>query len=191
MNPAGSHPATETVGEEFCVIPRSAYEQVEMGLGKFFEPITGIKAEVSAIDILDASKAPRRYAILSRYIDPRGKQVLEVGSGYGTNLIVWSKKFGLDMTGIEPEGEGFESTIEVSRNLCQLNGVDPQRINTYQGENLPFPDESFDIVYSANVLEHTQQPDRVLEEAIRILRPGGLLHFELPNYLSYFEATTS
>jgi len=55
------------------------------------------------------------------------------------------------------------------------------------GESLPFPDASFDIVYSANVLEHTQDPERVLSEALRILRPGGLLHMEMPNFLSYFE----
>ena len=55
------------------------------------------------------------------------------------------------------------------------------------GEALPFPDDSFDLVYSANVLEHTEDPERVFMESVRVLRPGGVLHMELPNYLSYFE----
>jgi SAM-dependent methyltransferase len=55
------------------------------------------------------------------------------------------------------------------------------------GESLPFPDESFDIVYSGNVLEHTEDPERVLSESVRVLRKGGVLHMEMPNYLSYFE----
>ena len=55
------------------------------------------------------------------------------------------------------------------------------------GETLPFPDESFDIVYSANVLEHTERPQQVVAEALRVLRPGGLFHMEMPNHLSYFE----
>jgi SAM-dependent methyltransferase len=91
------------------------------------------------------------------------------------------------MYGVEPEGEGFESTIEVSRDLCRLNGVDPGRVLTYRGESLPFPDEAFDVIYSANVLEHTQQPEAVLGEAFRVLKPGGVLHFEVPNYLAPFE----
>jgi len=55
------------------------------------------------------------------------------------------------------------------------------------GESLPFADETFDVVYSANVLEHTQNPEQVLREAVRVLRPGGALYIELPNFLSYFE----
>jgi ubiquinone/menaquinone biosynthesis C-methylase UbiE len=156
-------------------------------MGKFFEPISGIKPEVAALDMLDARKALRHFEILSRYVDPRGKKVLDLGSGYGTNLVVWAKHFGIDVTGVEPEGEGFESTVEVSRELCRLNGVDPGCILTYQGESLPFADETFDVVYSANVLEHTQHPETVLGEAFRVLRNGGVLHFEIPNYLAYFE----
>ena len=57
----------------------------------------------------------------------------------------------------------------------------------YQGEMLPFSDESFDLVYSSNVLEHTERPATVLDEALRVLKPGGILHFEMPNFLAYFE----
>jgi ubiquinone/menaquinone biosynthesis C-methylase UbiE len=177
------HPAPQAL----CLIPPSVYERVEQGLGKFFEPISGIKPDVAALDMLDAGKALKHFEILSRYVDPKGKKVLDLGSGYGTNLIVWSTQFGVDMTGVEPEGEGFASTVEVSRELCRINGVDPGRILAYTGESLPFPDESFDVVYSANVLEHTQQPEVVLDEAFRVLRSGGTLHFEIPNYLAPFE----
>src|SRR5205823_1401841 len=52
---------------------------------------------------------------------------------------------------------------------------------------LPFSDESFDIVYSAYALEHTEQPETVLLESMRVLKPGGVLHFELPNFLTPFE----
>jgi len=173
--------------EGLCVVPRSIYDRVEQGLGKYFEPISGFTPEVAALDMLDARKALRHHAILRRYVDPVGKKILEVGTGYGTNLIVWVSHFGLDVKGIEPEGEGFASTIDISRDLCRENGVDPERIVSSPGEHLPFPDDSFDVVYSSNVLEHTQDPQKVLEEAFRILRPGGLLHFEIPNFLAPFE----
>jgi SAM-dependent methyltransferase len=71
--------------------------------------------------------------------------------------------------------------------LLAANGIDPRRVVSGIGESLPFPDATFDIAYSANVLEHTADPERVRSEALRVLRPGGLLHMEMPNYLSYFE----
>jgi len=170
-----------------CMVPPSVFEQVEQGLGKYFEPIARIRRDILAKDMLNPDKAVKHLETLKRYADVRGKRLLEIGSGYGTNLIVWIKHFDVDAVGIEPEGEGFSSTIEVSRELCRSNGVDPDKVMAYQGEMLPFPDESFDLVYSSNVLEHTERPATVLDEALRVLRPGGILHFEMPNFLAYFE----
>jgi SAM-dependent methyltransferase len=68
-----------------------------------------------------------------------------------------------------------------------VNGLSPEKIVISQGETLPFADASFDIVYSANVIEHTNDPRQVLCESLRVLRPGGVLHFEMPNFTSYFE----
>jgi SAM-dependent methyltransferase len=82
---------------------------------------------------------------------------------------------------------GFGNSFSASRELFVANGIDPERIIPVRSETLPFEDASFEIVYSANVLEHTNDPVKVLEEAIRVLRPGGILHFEMPNFLSYFE----
>jgi SAM-dependent methyltransferase len=46
--------------------------------------------------------------------------------------------------------------------------------HSYDGENLPFADGSFDLVYSRQVFEHIRYPDRVAAEIFRVLRPGGL-----------------
>jgi len=113
--------------------------------------------------------------------------MLEVGSGFGTNLAMWIKHFNVDGYGSEPGGEGFDQGFIASRKLFTANGIDPNRIVNSVGEELPFADESFDIVYSANVLEHTADPERVLMESMRVLRRGGILHMEMPNFLSYFE----
>src|SRR5207245_1166743 len=48
-------------------------------------------------------------------------------------------------------------------------------------------DNSFDIVYSTNVLEHTDRPLAVLCESLRVLRPGGTLQFVFPSYGSYYD----
>ena len=104
-----------------------------------------------------------------------------------SNTAVWIKHFDVDGYGVEPGGVGFNQGFLGSQKLLAANGIDPNRIANSNGESLPFPDESFDIVYSGNVLEHTEDPDRVLHESVRVLRKGGILHMEMPNYLSYFE----
>jgi ubiquinone/menaquinone biosynthesis C-methylase UbiE len=164
-------------------VVRIATEQ----LGAFFEPVSRIDRRALAADFLDARKSQKRAALLEQYVPLRGKTLLEIGSGYGTNLAEWIKRFGIDGHGVEPGNVGFDSGIRASRLLFEANGLDPDRIKNASGEALPFGDESFDIVYSANVLEHTADPERVVAEALRVLKPGGIFHMEMPNFLSYFE----
>jgi SAM-dependent methyltransferase len=55
------------------------------------------------------------------------------------------------------------------------------------GEKLPFPDNSFDVVASYQVLEHVHDPARVVAEVARVLKRGGLFHFSTPNYMAFWE----
>jgi ubiquinone/menaquinone biosynthesis C-methylase UbiE len=172
---------------EILQIPAETRASVERGLGSYFTGLNHASPETIARDMLSAEKPLRAYETLCRYVDPKGKKILEIGSGYGISLITWVKQFGLDVIGLEPEGEGFVDTAKVSRELCKANGVPPERVVAGVGEAIPFPDASFDIVYSCNAIEHSQDPVKFLAEALRVLKPGGILHFEMPNFLSYFE----
>ena len=134
-------------------------------LGAFFESVSGIDRHILAADFLNADKCEKRAELLQRYIGLRSRRVLEVGSGFGTNLVAWSKRWAIDGYGVEPGSVGFDSAVHASRLLLEANGLDPNRIINARGEELPFDDESFDVVYSANVLEHTQDPERVISEA--------------------------
>lgn len=129
----------------------------------------------------------KKGKLLERYTPLQGKKLLEIGSGYGTNLATWIKAYELDGYGTERDAEGFGSSFKASRELFVANGLDPERIIRVTDNTLPFEDASFDIVYAGNVLEHTDNPIRVVMEAVRVLRPGGILHAEIPNFLSYFE----
>ena len=169
------------------VVPREIFDTAAESIGRFFEPISKVDRLTSAHDFLDLSKSFKRAKIIRRYTRLESARLLEIGSGFGTNLAVWLRHFNVDAYGVEPGGEGFNQGYLASRKLLAANGMDPDRVINCGGQALPFPNESFDIVYSANVLEHTEDPERVLAESLRVLRPGGVLHMEMPNYLSYFE----
>lgn len=117
----------------------------------------------------------------------QGKRILEVGSGYGMMVAHACLNHGLNLQGLEPSKHGFEGRYEIAQQLLQDNGLDADQIVCGLGEAIPFPDASFDIVCSFQVLEHVQNPYRVLSESWRVLKPGGILYCDAPNYRTFWE----
>jgi SAM-dependent methyltransferase len=64
--------------------------------------------------------------------------------------------------------------------------LDDGRVGT--GEMIPWPDASFDVVAADNVLEHLDDPERVLREVARVLVPGGRFLAKTPNRRHYVPA---
>jgi len=99
-----------------------------------------------------------------------GKDVLEVGVGAGSDFIQWPNA-GAKATGIDLTRAGVSTT---RRHLIAEGHADSAgRVFVGDAEQLPFRDESFDIVYSFGVLHHSPDTLRALEEAHRVLRKGG------------------
>lgn len=120
-------------------------------------------------------------------IDFKGKKFLEIGAGVGTLLIVAREKYGIDSYGIEPSKGEFSPFSEASDALLEEYNMPKDIIINGVGENIPFEDERFDFIYSTNVLEHVQDPKKVISESIRVLKTGGYLQFVIPNYFSFWE----
>lgn len=169
------------------IIPEEIYEAVENTQGIYYEHVSGIDRKKLTNDLLDEKKALQQAEILKRFTNLNNKRVLEVGTGLAINLISWIKHYNADMWGVEPDSFGFGSSFKLARQLASVNKIDPERIINAAGESLPFIDESFDVVFSANVLEHTNDPVLVVNEAMRVLRPNGVLQFIYPNHHSYFD----
>ena len=99
------------------------------------------------------------------------RDILEIGSGTGA-LLHELRTRGLRAQGIELR----QAFIEQAR---AWYGDIP--ITPVTGLALPFPDASFDVVMSFDVLEHIPDTDGHLQEVARVLRPGGSYVLQTPN----------
>jgi SAM-dependent methyltransferase len=89
---------------------------------------------------------------------------LDLGAGDGRSYDIAMKNFSsLGWVGADIE-DSFEARSR-RRTDC--------RFETFDGVNLPFPAESFDIVYSRQVFEHVRHPELLLREVARVLKPGA------------------
>lgn len=100
----------------------------------------------------------------------RGREILDLGAGSGIASIAFAKNGARHVYAVEPD-----SSAEIGRGaLCGLADGLPITVLDAFGEALPLDDKSVDVVYTRQVLHHTQDLCRVLGECARVLRPGGL-----------------
>src|SRR6476619_2206042 len=85
-------------------------------------------------------------------------RVLEVGCGLGTDGAQFAKA-GADYTGVDLT----DAAIDLARRRFELFGL-TGKLQVADAENLDFPDESFDVVYSHGVLHHTPDIDAAVQE---------------------------
>ena len=112
----------------------------------------------------------------------RGRRVLEVGCGAGVDLARFAKG-GASVVGVDLAA----SAIELARaNFAQqsLSGA----FHVADGEHLPFPDGVFDLVYAHGVVQYTGDPQRLVDECRRVLKPGGEAVFQVYNRVSWLNA---
>lgn len=107
----------------------------------------------------------------------RGQRVLEIGCGTGCDLLQFAKH-GAEAIGIDITPEHLRLARERVGSLAEVREAD--------ATDLPFPNESFDYVYSHGVLHHIEIPRRVVEEIFRVLKPSGRFNVHVYALWSYF-----
>jgi arsenite methyltransferase len=103
----------------------------------------------------------------------KGEQVLDVGCGAGVDTIIASMMTGPTgrVVGIDIVPEMIEKA-ETNLKMTDRNNVTFQKTS---GEDLPFPETTFDIVISNGVINLIPDKERALSEIFRVLKPGGRL----------------
>jgi ubiquinone/menaquinone biosynthesis C-methylase UbiE len=124
-------------------------------------------------DIAHVASLDTKHPGISLLIElaKKSKNILDLGCGDGTKLSAVAK--GKTGTGID-----ISSTA-----ICIARKKYPE--HTFLEGNIektPFDNESFDLVYSAFVFEHTRSPEKIIKEAKRILKDNGNLVIICPNY---------
>lgn len=101
-----------------------------------------------------------------------GKQlrILDVGCGTGANMLAFSKHGEVHGVDPSPQAIGF----------CQRRGV--TRVHQAWVEDLPFPENYFDVITVLDVLEHTDDDLAALKELQRVSKPGALIISTVPAY---------
>ena len=103
--------------------------------------------------------------------------VADIGCGAGAQAQLWAelghKVFGLDVNA---------PLIEIARQRAESAGLSIQ-YDIGSATELPYPDASMDVALLPELLEHVADWQGCLDEAIRILKPGGLLYLSTTNWL--------
>ena len=113
----------------------------------------------------------------------KGQKILDIGCGRGEFLS------GFINHGLL--GSGVDKNIQVAQKNCPNAIV---KMSDIEKDGLPFKDKSYDFVFSKSVIEHFYNPDKLMIEAKRVLKPEGTIITMCPswehNYKIYFEDYT-
>lgn len=133
------------------------------------------------LDTFNKHNLIKQIIYLKKLINPIGKlkknQVLEVGSGYGLNLIILKFLGFENVTGIEiVKSINYNANllIDVAKKHCKLN-LENCRSILGDAESTNFSDEEFDLVLSIEVISHVPSFDRFIREINRILKSSSYL----------------
>ena len=117
----------------------------------------------------------RRLSLVRRYVPLEGKRILDVGCGLGTYVEQFCR-FTTEAYGVDVDPARVARASEKLPNI-QLASA----------ECLPYPDATFDVVFSNEVIEHVGNDRQAIAEAVRVTRDGGHVVIYAPNRLYPFE----
>lgn len=130
-----------------------------------------IAVENLDVDIyFEGSTCPENRFIVRQLGNVRGKRLLDLGCGAGENSVYFARK-GADCVATDISS----GMVDTALKLAEKYGVsiEGKVINAME---IDFPENSFDIVYAANILHHVN-PQLALREMHRVVKPGGKVCF--------------
>ena len=113
--------------------------------------------------------ADLRPALFAKLVGGPGRRVLDLGCRYGALTRAYLE--GNEVVGLDVDREALAEAAKL--------GIETHWADVEQP--LEFPDASFDVVVGGELFEHLRDPEAVVSEALRVLKPGGTLVGSVPN----------
>jgi len=161
----------------------------DVSLGEIFQHSDFLAAPAAARHARLAASAEHRRADERTYPFDRyfgrdlrlllgGAVALDLGCFTGGRSAAWIERYGIArLVGIDVDPR----IVAGARRFAAAEGL-PADFASGVGEALPFAAATFDAILSFDVFEHVQDPERVLAECRRVLKPGGRLYAVFPSY---------
>jgi MPBQ/MSBQ methyltransferase len=161
-NPVEIHYARHDLGEVILAALRAA--------GKDLDHLT--PDDLAPVDEFHGGQRPATVRLAELVGFTGAERVLDVGSGLGgpSRYLAW--RYGCHVSGVDLTAE----FVRVAEMLTRLTGLS-DNVDYRQGNalELPFEDESFDVVWSQNAAMNIADRERLYREMRRVLKPGGKL----------------
>lgn len=122
--------------------------------------------EILVDEVFEACTSPENKYILSKLGNIQNKKILELGCGAGEASVYFAKR-GADVTATDISN----GMLDVVQKLAKMHGTNLTTKKSLS-DKIDFSDETFDIVYAANLLHHVDI-EKTLIEAKRVLKQGG------------------
>ena len=114
-----------------------------------------------------------------------GDRVLDVGAGFGRHAFEVARR-GARIVALDYGEAEVVSTRSTVAAMVEAGEIPADRFGgALRGDAtcLPFPDDSFDVVITSEVLEHIQDDVAAIAEMYRVLKPGGIFAVTVPSWL--------
>jgi ubiquinone/menaquinone biosynthesis C-methylase UbiE len=108
------------------------------------------------------------FSSLIDFQNLKGKKVLEIGCGTGAHAALFANA-GANITAIDLT----EKATELTKKRFDLFQIKDMAVLNCDAEKLPFPDNSFDFVWSWGVIHHSANTQKIIKEILRVLKPKG------------------
>jgi len=124
----------------------------------------------------------KAYAEYKRWISSQDKKILDAGFGTGRFCFALARDL--------PESEVHG--LDISQNLVgdanrAARHLELNNARFHQGDilNMPFPDDTFDVVFNEGVIEHLPNYEKAFREMVRVAKPGGKIIVGVPNLFCF------
>ena len=126
----------------------------------------------------DAPSYDRVKKLINLFAKHKADRLLDIGCGEGSlTLLLKESVRAKEVFGVEIASEGVMA--------AKSKGINCQRLNVDE-EGLPFQEEYFDAIFCGELIEHLFDPDHLLREVYRVLKPEGFFIIATPNLGAWY-----